>query len=148
VLAVRCDARAQEGWWYEGGGIYRHVWLNKANPVHIAPEGVSVTSEVKPDGSAVVSVALDLDFGERQSGIGNGLNTAFNGTISGSIVPLGAARAGRDGLGFRDMHILFQNPRLSIPNASGTFTIPRAALWSVETPNLYRLVVDVNLNGK
>ena len=30
ILAVRADARSQEGWWYEGGGIYRHVWLNKA----------------------------------------------------------------------------------------------------------------------
>src|SRR6185369_7874037 len=28
-LAVRVDARNNEGWWYEGGGIYRHVWLNK-----------------------------------------------------------------------------------------------------------------------
>ena len=28
------------GWWYEGGGIYRHVRLVRANPVHIAQEGL------------------------------------------------------------------------------------------------------------
>ena len=31
VLAVHVDPRHFEGWWYEGGGIYRHVWLNVAN---------------------------------------------------------------------------------------------------------------------
>ena len=36
VLAVRCDARAQEGWWYEGGGIYRHVWLTSAYDAFIS----------------------------------------------------------------------------------------------------------------
>ena len=27
VIAVRVDPRESEGWWYEGGGIYRHVYL-------------------------------------------------------------------------------------------------------------------------
>ena len=32
TLAVFVDPRNSEGWWYEGGGIYRHVWLDMANP--------------------------------------------------------------------------------------------------------------------
>ena len=47
ILTVRVDARGSEGWWYEGGGIYRHVWLNKAGPLHVAPWGVYVSSAVK-----------------------------------------------------------------------------------------------------
>ena len=35
VLAVFVDADVWEGWWYEGAGIYRHVWLNIKNAVHI-----------------------------------------------------------------------------------------------------------------
>ncbi len=27
LLAVHVDATGRDGWWYEGGGIYRHVWL-------------------------------------------------------------------------------------------------------------------------
>ncbi len=26
-IAIRVDAEAMDGWWYEGGGIYRHTWL-------------------------------------------------------------------------------------------------------------------------
>src|SRR5581483_8632753 len=37
VLVVRVDASRTEGWFYEGAGIYRHVWLVKAPAVHIAP---------------------------------------------------------------------------------------------------------------
>ena len=39
VVAVRVDASTQEGWWYEGAGIYRHVWLSKTAPLHVAHDG-------------------------------------------------------------------------------------------------------------
>lgn len=42
VVAVRVDATEPEGWFYEGAGIYRHVWLVKTNSVAVAPDGVFV----------------------------------------------------------------------------------------------------------
>ncbi|HTX76611.1 MAG TPA: beta-galactosidase, partial [Terracidiphilus sp.] len=39
VLAVRVDASLDEGWFYEGAGIYRHVWLTKTAPVHVVQWG-------------------------------------------------------------------------------------------------------------
>ena len=36
-----------EGWFYEGAGIYRHVWLDKTAPVAIAPDGIFVYSQVQ-----------------------------------------------------------------------------------------------------
>ncbi|MFT3787877.1 MAG: hypothetical protein QM770_17185 [Tepidisphaeraceae bacterium] len=45
TIAVRVDATQYEGWWYEGAGIYRHVWLTKTLPVHVAHDGVFVTTE-------------------------------------------------------------------------------------------------------
>src|SRR5271163_2066851 len=35
LIAIQVDAVSQEGWWYEGAGMYRHAWLVKRNPVHI-----------------------------------------------------------------------------------------------------------------
>ncbi|KQM61410.1 MULTISPECIES: beta-galactosidase GalA [unclassified Sphingomonas] len=40
TIAVRVDADATEGWWYEGAGLYRHCWLTKRDAVHIATDGV------------------------------------------------------------------------------------------------------------
>src|SRR5688500_3737412 len=52
TLAVRVDASSYEGWWYEGGGIYRHAWLTKTSPGHVAHEGgVFVTSDVARGGA-------------------------------------------------------------------------------------------------
>lgn len=42
LICVRADATLEEGWFYEGAGIYRDVWLKKSNNVHIAPFGTFV----------------------------------------------------------------------------------------------------------
>ena len=53
VVAVRVDASLEEGWFYEGAGIYRHVWLEKTAPLHVAPFGTFVHSTLADDGAAV-----------------------------------------------------------------------------------------------
>ena len=47
MLTVRVDPRAFEGWWYEGAGIYRHVYLTAMSPVHVAQYGTYVVSTVQ-----------------------------------------------------------------------------------------------------
>lgn len=42
VLAIEVDSREWEGWWYEGAGIYRHVWLLKEPPIHVKNNGVFI----------------------------------------------------------------------------------------------------------
>ncbi|WP_166355563.1 glycoside hydrolase family 2 TIM barrel-domain containing protein [Phytoactinopolyspora limicola] len=44
VLLIRCDTTTPEGWWYEGGGIYRDVWLIRHPDVHVDYDGVYVTT--------------------------------------------------------------------------------------------------------
>src|SRR5665213_2058623 len=63
VLTVSVDPR-WDGWWYEGGGIYRHVRLVTLDPVHIAPDGVFVAPNVASPGDGVNTdsmVAVDTD---------------------------------------------------------------------------------------
>ena len=42
VVAVHLEAGDHEGWWYEGAGIYRHVWLIKTEAVSVDLWGVWV----------------------------------------------------------------------------------------------------------
>lgn len=46
VVAVRVDVTMEEGWYYEGAGIHRHVWLTKTSPLHVAHWGTFVSSEL------------------------------------------------------------------------------------------------------
>ena len=46
TVSVRVDATGSEGWFYEGAGIYRHVWLDKTAPVAIAPDGIFVRLQI------------------------------------------------------------------------------------------------------
>ena len=46
TVAVRVDASEVEGWWYEGAGIYRHVYLECRERVLVEKDSVFVRSEV------------------------------------------------------------------------------------------------------
>ncbi|MBR4826412.1 MAG: DUF4982 domain-containing protein [Bacteroidales bacterium] len=59
VLTVRCDATEEEGWYYEGAGIYRNVWLHKAGPVAIEPWSLRV-GDGKPE-YRIVMASAELD---------------------------------------------------------------------------------------
>ncbi len=48
VIAVETRADiGYTGWWYEGGGIYRHVWLFTTDHAHLVVHGVYGPSKVK-----------------------------------------------------------------------------------------------------
>ena len=55
VLKVMVDNACQvNSRWYSGSGIYRHVWLMVAEPVHVGQWGIYVTTpEVSPEGALV-----------------------------------------------------------------------------------------------
>jgi hypothetical protein len=56
TLVVRVDASLGEGWFYEGAGLYRHVWLVKTAPVHVPQWGVFVRAKV--DGTLTIDTDL------------------------------------------------------------------------------------------
>ena len=75
-IAIRVDAEAQEGWWYEGAGIYRHTWLIERNAVHLITDGVfanpvrnddgkwqiPVEATIRNDGSAPVTTTVTAEL--------------------------------------------------------------------------------------
>lgn len=58
TVAVKVDATYMEGWWYEGAGIYRHVYLHKKPPVHIDDIQVISTPTSQNQAQVVVKTTL------------------------------------------------------------------------------------------
>ncbi len=62
ILAVYINGKAFEGWWYEGAGIYRNVWLNILPPVHFAEEPYIICEKVnETDWAVTVTGAINGD---------------------------------------------------------------------------------------
>lgn len=61
TLVIRLDNPADSSRWYTGGGIYRHVWLTKAAPVHVAQWGTYVRTPVVSAEKAEVEIDVTLD---------------------------------------------------------------------------------------
>ena len=61
VVAVKVDNSDQpNSRWYSGCGIYRHVWLTKTAPVHVAHWGTNVqTTVAKGKGKVNIEVTLE-----------------------------------------------------------------------------------------
>jgi len=126
ILVVRCDVSLGEAWSYEGAGLYRHVRLVKTAPAHIRQWGAAVRSEVKSSG-AQVRLATEIDND------GPALTARLRSTIT---APDGRIAA-----------TLLSDP-LALPAWSGITVaqeamLANAALWSLETPQLYRLTSEI-----
>ena len=132
VLVVRADATQYEGWFYEGAGIYRHVWLNQYNNVHIAEGGVFVSADVKAK-NATVHIETTVE---------NKNLTATGCSIYSYITDRSGKVIGQTK----------EQPLSLLINAKGTIkqklAVNDARLWSLENPYLYRVVSVIKSGGK
>jgi beta-galactosidase len=59
-IFVKVDAREFEGWWYEGAGIYRHVYLTVTDKLHVKKWGTFVTTPKISDEEATVKIETTI----------------------------------------------------------------------------------------
>jgi len=133
VLAVRVDqSKHRNSRWYSGSGIYRHVWLNVTGPLHIAPWGVVVTTPEVSARQAKISVQTRIanESGNKPKFV---LRTVLYGA---SGAPIGQSEAGAA-----------LEPGKGIV-ATQEIAVDKPALWSPESPALYRAVTRVIEDGK
>jgi beta-galactosidase len=134
-LAIHVDPATFEGWWYEGGGIYRHVWLNVADPLHVVPWGVYVTSAVQ-DVTGNPSAALTI-----QTRLTNGRANDQTVTVLTRVFD----PDGKQVTQVQSDHTIPMGQELEIQQSAN---LAAARLWSLEERNLYRAVTNVIQNGK
>ncbi|MDB5703685.1 MAG: hypothetical protein JWN66_801 [Sphingomonas bacterium] len=130
-LALRVDASLGEGWFYEGAGIYRHVWLVKHGPVHIPQWGVAVRGDVDATG-ALVQVETEVTAVQDRAAdvLVRHRLLAPSGTVSAETTTSALSVAGH-----------------ATASAIATLRVATPQLWSIETPQLYRCVTELLVDG-
>ena len=131
-LMVRMDASFGDGWFYEGAGLYRHVWLTKTDALHLGHWDSYVRTTVKGN-AATLSLGTVVQ--------NEGMQPESCRVRWQIFDAAGKAVATADAA-----------PQSVGPDGSATFTasanVTNPALWSPETPNLYSAVVTVESGGK
>ena len=131
-VVVRIDASFGDGWFYEGAGIYRHVWLTKADALHLGRWESYVRAELEPDASTLTLGTIV------QNQAAQSANPRVRWRIfdaAGNTVATAEA-----------------TPQSIAPGGAAAFTtaatLPAPKLWSPETPHLYSAMVTVETDGK
>ncbi len=122
LIAVEASNRPLSTRWYPGAGIYRHVWLEKVGPVHLAQWGVKVTTPTITDDSATVTVETTID------------NTGDKALTITVMQNVGAIAAPGETLTIAPY---------SSETVKQSLVLQKPTRWSCETPHLYSLTTSV-----
>ncbi|TKB97681.1 beta-galactosidase GalA [Pedobacter cryophilus] len=132
IIVVRADASQYEGWFYEGAGIYRHVWLNQFNNVNILENGVFVNATVA-NKMATVNIETSVQ----------------NQSLYPSTASVYAYVTNRNG---KKIIQTAEQPLNLAVNAQFTVkqkvSLNSPRLWSLEDPYLYKVISIVKSKGK
>ena len=121
IIAVKVDNSVQpNSRWYSGSGIYRHVWLNIAGPVHIAQWGIYITTPEVDSSSAKVLVRTSIE---------NHFKVPRNIILKSVVLN----ESGKE-IAFLETPVSLSSGKTDVEQ---TISIPSPVLWSVDTPVLY-----------
>ena len=134
LICVRADASLEEGWFYEGAGIYRDVWLDKSAEVSVAPFGTFVYAQLEqPYAEAVVHVQTEVTnscLTTQQVEVEQRLLDAEGREVARANGQVNALKAKETRT---TQHVM----QLTSPH-----------LWSTTDPYLYQVETTVKVNGQ
>jgi beta-galactosidase len=131
VLLIRVDATLSDGWFYEGAGIYRHMWLVKTAPVRVKKWGTLVKAQVAA-GTASLSVLTEVE---------NHGKGAHNVRVISTILDPAGRQVGKAATTPQSL------PEWGEHGFEQQVALRQPALWSLEERNLHTLVTEVEAGG-
>ena len=132
IIAVEVKNEGLNSRWYSGSGIYRHVWLQTLQPVHIANNATFISTPVVTEASATINfktkVVNETDKAETIT-----INTKYT-NAAGAVVANAA-----------DQKQSISAGKIAMFTADAGIKNPE--LWSCEMPVLYNAITAVYING-
>ena len=134
LVCVRADASLEEGWFYEGAGIYRDVWLEKRAAVGVAPFGTFVYADLQhPYSTATIHIETEINndlLTSQPCQVEQRLLDAEGNEVASTPQPSTIILLPKQTVGCKQVMIL-DHPHL----------------WSNTDPYLYQVVTTVKVNG-
>lgn len=131
VLAVYVNTDHHEGWWYEGAGIYRHVWLVKTDTVSADLWGVYVRPEKISDNTWEINIETTVR-NDRFNDV-----TAFcKSTVYDMDKNAVAELSGEVYVPFREKAVAKYKTDTENPK-----------LWDIDSPYLYTVLTEIYIDG-
>lgn len=129
IIAVRVDTTETEGWWYQGGGIYRNVWLDVRERVHFDRDTLHILPTVDYENKkASVRVAFDIE----------------NHTEEASNCKVLVQTYSPDDALVNESVCSVNVPEMDKASGFVEFKLENISLWDCEHPNLYRIIVNTD----
>lgn len=117
VIALKCDASESEGWWYQGGGIYRHVWIEHKKEVYVS----DVYAKQKMSGNTA-HICVETEITNKSA-------DTYNGKLSIEI-------SDKNGKKFFAETVVCVKSFKKV-SEEVNIDIENPYLWSCEEPNMY-----------
>lgn len=130
VVCVRSDATLEEGWFYEGGGIYRHVWLNKSDAMHVATYGTFVRADVN---EALTEAKVSIDTKVKNSSLKSHTYILRHALLDAE---------GKVVVTADDTHAVSLQAKAEHVSTS-SFSVKNPHLWGIDNPYLYKVRTEV-----
>ena len=131
VIAVYVNTENHEGWWYEGGGIYRKVWLKKTDKVAIDLFGIFAHSEKKTENSWELTVDTEI------------LNSDYEPHSVKAVVSL-FDKEGNEVLNAECKDDICARDKKTL---SCVLNAENVTLWDIDNPYLYKVQVELFKDG-
>ena len=134
IITVRVDATQFEGWFYEGAGINRHVWLNKTENIHVDPQ--NYYAHAKVDGNRSL-ISMEVPVLNDGNGAKNNIRIISElRSRDGKVIAISKPTEITT-LEAKGSHMVKQVLRVDNP-----------VLWNIDQPYLYRIVTRVMVNDR
>ena len=134
LICVRADASLEEGWFYEGAGIYRDVWLEKKALVSVAPVGTFVYAKLqKPYTQAELVVETEVKnncLKDSRCDVSQRLLDAEGKEVA-KTAPQALSLKAKETVGCKQQ-----------------FTVSQPHLWSTTDPYLYQVETTITQDGQ
>ena len=135
LICVRADATLEEGWFYEGAGIYRDAWLMKSAAVGVAPFGTFVYADLKqPYDKVTIYVETEVN---------NHSLTTQQCEVSHRLLDADGREVAKS-----ESSTIMLKAKQTLNSQPLTLNLNTPHLWSPADPYLYKVETTVKVNGR